>query len=77
MSILGRYQIFGEMDAIADNRAYTCSVRCISEVGYLYCVKSYDFVRLLNFLDDTWENIVKNAAVHNQMVSDKYINIVN
>jgi CRP-like cAMP-binding protein len=53
VSLIGAGQTFGEEDVMAQ-RDYSCSVRCISKVAEVFCMKHDEFLRKFKGNKDSW-----------------------
>jgi len=58
--ILGHGQMVGEEDVLGQ-RAYSTTVKCHSEHGVLYSIKSSEFHRLIKANLESWSVLLKQA----------------
>ena len=68
-------QLFGEADVI-NNRPYTTSVCCLSNVGEVYCIKAEEFLHKFSKDDKSWVMLVDRIKHRDVQIKSKIKNNV-
>ena len=61
ISIICAGQIFGNEDVL-NARNYTTTVRCLSNVAQIYCIKAEEFTHRMSRDDKTWDMLTKMTS---------------